>query len=206
MTGDVSVTGPERIWLHGIGDHAGETTWCDDPNPSGEPEELAAAVEYVRADLAAKPPLSTDAGLKGRARASFDANAASGEATIVLPEGQAAREILKAAGVETLDGGSIAWRGNIMPGHGIDAALIVALVNAAPALLDAAERVGRLEEALAPFAKLGSILEPRSPYSDFFVYRPAIGDGYALYGDHLRAAATVLADPTHDTAQHGEEE
>jgi hypothetical protein len=41
---------PERLWLHGIGSHHGEVTWCDDPNPSGEPEELEEAVEYVRAD------------------------------------------------------------------------------------------------------------------------------------------------------------
>jgi len=43
---------PARIWLHGIGDDHGETVWCDDPNPSGEPEEAEHAVEYVRADLA----------------------------------------------------------------------------------------------------------------------------------------------------------
>lgn len=53
---NVEAAGPERIWLHGYGSHHGEITWCDDPNPSGEPEEAETAVEYVRADVAHTAP------------------------------------------------------------------------------------------------------------------------------------------------------
>lgn len=52
MADDLRARPPMRIWLHGYNSHHGDVTWCDDPNPSGEPEELAEAVEYVRADLA----------------------------------------------------------------------------------------------------------------------------------------------------------
>jgi hypothetical protein len=67
-----------------------------------------------------------------------------------------------------------------------DAALIVALVNAAPALLDAAERAGRLEEAVRA-------------YCDAF----DAGTGTVYVEPLMRS---LLTDTTHDTAQHGEGE
>ncbi len=51
----------------------------------------------------------------------------------------------------------------------------------------------RLREALKPFAKAGSIAGERNPYGDFYAYRPAAGDEYAITGDHLRAAYAALA-------------
>lgn len=51
----------------------------------------------------------------------------------------------------------------------------------------------RLREALKPFAKAGSIAGERNPYGDFYAYRPAAGDEYAITGDHLRAAHAALA-------------
>lgn len=56
---------PTHIWLHGIGDPIGETTWVDDPSPSGCADEEAHAVAYVRADIAASPepvPATNQAG------------------------------------------------------------------------------------------------------------------------------------------------
>ncbi|WP_103727620.1 hypothetical protein [Novosphingobium sp. HII-3] len=46
----------DRIWLHGIGDDAGEVTWANEPDPSGEPEEAEWAVEYVLAALSPSAP------------------------------------------------------------------------------------------------------------------------------------------------------
>ena len=46
----------DRIWLHGIGDHSGEVTWANEPDPSGEPEEAEWAVEYVLAALSTSAP------------------------------------------------------------------------------------------------------------------------------------------------------
>lgn len=53
--------------------------------------------------------------------------------------------------------------------------------------------VATLRNALAPFAKAGEIVGLRGEYSDFFAYRPAAGDDYAITGDHLRAATAALA-------------
>ena len=44
---------PERIWLHGVGDRVGETTWADDPSPSGDVGEAEHAVPYLRGDVVA---------------------------------------------------------------------------------------------------------------------------------------------------------
>ncbi len=44
---------PERIWLHGVGDTVGETTWAADPSPSGDPLEAEHAIAYVRNDVVA---------------------------------------------------------------------------------------------------------------------------------------------------------
>lgn len=54
------------------------------------------------------------------------------------------------------------------------------------------------EEAAARIEALEAVLRrivagERSPFSDFYVYRPAAGDEYALFGDHLRAAAAALS-------------
>lgn len=60
---------------------------------------------------------------------------------------------------------------------------------------DAVERedeIERLRSALAPFAKAGSIAGERNPYGDFYAYRPAAGDEYAIMGDHLRAALAAM--------------
>ena len=43
---------PKQIWLHGIGDPIGETTWAADPMPGGEDVEQEHAVGYIRDDLA----------------------------------------------------------------------------------------------------------------------------------------------------------
>lgn len=43
---------PKRIWLlHDTQDGGGDT-WCDDRNPTNEPDEDVPATEYVRADVA----------------------------------------------------------------------------------------------------------------------------------------------------------
>ncbi|TCM21458.1 hypothetical protein EDF56_101122 [Novosphingobium sp. PhB165] len=47
--------------------------------------------------------------------------------------------------------------------------------------------------AMEPFAKSGSIAGERNPYGDFYAYRPAAGDEYAIFGDHLREANRVFA-------------
>ena len=77
-----------------------------------------------------------------------------------------------------------------------NAKLIVSAVNARPAPAeDAVERedeIERLRSALAPFAKAGSIAGERNPYGDFYAYRPAAGDEYAIMGDHLRAALAAM--------------
>jgi len=64
-----------------------------------------------------------------------------------------------------------------------------------------AEEVVRLRNALAPFAKAGEIVGPRGEYGDFFAYRPAAGDDYAITGDHLRAATAALATQSTESAQ-----
>lgn len=82
------------------------------------------------------------------------------------------------------------------------------LPHAHPLICDeAAVRIQTLEsdkamlrEALAPFAKAGSIVGERSPYGDFYAYRPAAGEEYAIFGDHLRAALNALTS-TKDQAE-----
>ncbi|WP_380778097.1 hypothetical protein [Sphingomonas sp. R86520] len=58
---------------------------------------------------------------------------------------------------------------------------------------DAADRIEELEAALQPFAKAGEIVGESNGFSDFYVYRPAAGEDYAIYGDHLRRARHALA-------------
>lgn len=42
---------PERIWLLHDTDDGGGDTWCEDRNPTEEPDEDVPATEYVRADV-----------------------------------------------------------------------------------------------------------------------------------------------------------
>lgn len=84
------------------------------------------------------------------------------------------------------------WRGN--------AELVTFLRNAVPEIIAMAEDAARLRAhceamacALAPFAKAGSIAGERNPYGDFYAYRPAAGDEFAIFGDHLREANRILA-------------
>ena len=55
----------------------------------------------------------------------------------------------------------------------------------------------RLREALRPFAKAGEIAGEPSPYGDWYAYRPAAGDEYAIFGQHLREARAALGE-SHD--------
>jgi len=57
-----------------------------------------------------------------------------------------------------------------------------------------ARRIEALEGALRPFAKAGAIAGERDPRWDFYAYRPAAGDEYAIMGDHLRTANATLGD------------
>lgn len=50
-----------------------------------------------------------------------------------------------------------------------------------------------MSRALEPFAKAGSIAGERNPYGNFYAYRPAAGDDFAIFGDHLREANRILA-------------
>ena len=50
----------------------------------------------------------------------------------------------------------------------------------------------RLRGALQPFAKAGEIAGEPSPYGDWYAYRPAAGDDYAIFGQHLRDATAAL--------------
>lgn len=54
--------------------------------------------------------------------------------------------------------------------------------------------VERLREALKPFAKAGEIAGEPSPYGDWYAYRPAAGDEYAIFGQHLRDARAALGE------------
>jgi hypothetical protein len=67
------------------------------------------------------------------------------------------------------------------------AALIVALVNAAPALLDTAERVGRLEEALG---------DPATVHVNMLrggIAKPSPASIWHLYGDEALVAAMPVS-------------
>ena len=59
------------------------------------------------------------------------------------------------------------------------------------------EEIERLREALRPFAKAGEIAGEPSPYGDWYAYRPAAGDEYAIFGQHLREARAALGE-SHD--------
>lgn len=65
-------------------------------------------------------------------------------------------------------------------------------IEAATALEAQQKRIAELEEGIRPFAKAGEIAGERSPYSDFYVYHPAAGDDYAIFGDHIRHARALL--------------
>ena len=57
-----------------------------------------------------------------------------------------------------------------------------------------AAEIERLREALSPFAKAGEIAGEPSPYGDWYAYRPAAGDEYAIFGQHLRDARAALGE------------
>lgn len=84
-----------------------------------------------------------------------------------------------------------------------NAAYLIAAVNALPALIAEVRRLreeveaaeaqrDEAREALRPFARAGSIAGERDPRWDFYAYRPAAGDEYAIMGDHLRKAHQVI--------------
>lgn len=53
------------------------------------------------------------------------------------------------------------------------------------------ERIGSLEAALKPFAKIGVLMDER--HNDQLIYGPVLGREYDITGKHLRDAATALA-------------
>lgn len=62
------------------------------------------------------------------------------------------------------------------------------------AMAAACAEIEKLREALKPFAKAGEIAGEPSPYGDWYAYRPAAGDEYAIFGQHLRDARAALGE------------
>ena len=55
------------------------------------------------------------------------------------------------------------------------------------------QEVGRLREALEPFANAGKLFGDRGEYTDMTIYLPAAGEQYQIVGDDLRRARAALA-------------
>ena len=78
---------------------------------------------------------------------------------------------------------------------------IVTLVNArehirkqALDIVTLGQEVGRLREALEPFANAGKLFGDRGEYTDMTIYLPAAGEQYQIVGDDLRRARAALAE------------
>ena len=55
------------------------------------------------------------------------------------------------------------------------------------------QEVGRLREALKPFAKAGELFCIGDEHLDMLIYAPAAGDEYRIVGDDLKRARAALA-------------
>lgn len=56
------------------------------------------------------------------------------------------------------------------------------------------QEVGRLREALKPFAKAGELFCIGDEHLDMLIYAPAAGDEYRIVGDDLKRARAALAE------------